>query len=260
MKKKTSLFVFIAILGLLMSIFICSASAAARGWYCVRAKNHERPICDADMSYITDLDGYYIGKAENEKVIYLTFDAGYENGNVEKILDVLKEKDVKGNFFILGNLIERNGELVCRMANEGHTVANHTYTHRDMTTCKTSEEFLSELTRLESAYEELTGLKMPKYYRPPEGKFDEKTMKYASDAGYKTIFWSFAYADWDNNAQPDQSTAKKKILDNIHCGAVMLLHPTSATNSAILGDIIDTLISDGYRFGSLDELTHDGKL
>lgn len=263
MKKKAMLgkrvsgkiSVFAVSLVLTASVLVVGVSAAARGWYCVRAKDHKRPVCDADMSYIADYGGYYIGREEDEKVVYLTFDAGYENGKVERVLDVLKSKGVRGSFFILGNLIERNGELVRRMADEGHIVANHTYSHRDMTKCSSAEEFVSELGRLEAAYRDLVGAEMPKYYRPPEGKFDEKTMKYASDAGYKTIFWSFAYADWDNDAQPSPSEAKKKILDNIHCGAVLLLHPTSATNAAILGDVIDTLISDGYRFGTLDELT-----
>lgn len=240
-------------------IFALAASAEeSLGWYCVRQKDHKQPKCDSNMQYIEEYDGYYIdhahGDACEEKVIYLTFDAGYENGNVEKILDTLKEENVPGAFFILGNLIERNGELVRRMADEGHIVANHTYSHGDMTKVN-ADSFNAELEKLSEAYKELTGKDMPRYFRPPEGKFSRSMMENAKNAGYKTIFWSFAYADWDNGKQPDCAYAKEKILSNIHNGAVLLLHPTSSTNAAVLGDVIKELKGQGYRFGTLDELT-----
>ena len=141
-----------------------------------------------------------------------------------------------------------------RMSEEGHTVGNHTSRHKDMTRIddiKTFEEELGELNRI---YEEVTGEKMSSYYRPPEGKFDERSLSYAKELGYKTVFWSFAYADWDNNNQPNADEAKKKIFDNIHNGAVILLHPTSATNAQILSDVIKELKKQGYRFGELSEL------
>ena len=241
-------------------IFALTASAAkGQNWYCVREKDHKQPKCDADMQYIEDYGGYYIdhshGDGDEDKVVYLTFDAGYENGNVEKILDAMKAEGVTGTFFVLGNLIEKNGDLVKRMVEEGHTVANHTFSHKNMTKVASYEEFLAELKRLESAYTALIGSEMPKYYRPPEGTFNEATMKYAHDAGYKTIFWSFAYADWDNGKQMSPERAMEKIMDNIHNGAVILLHPTSATNAAIMGEVIRSLKAQGYRFGSMDELT-----
>ena len=241
-------------------IFALSASAAkGQSWYCVRAKDNKQPRCDADMEYIEKFGGYYIdhthGDDAEEKVVYLTFDAGYENGNVAKILDQMKAEDVKGTFFVLGNLIEKNGDLIQRMLDEGHTVANHTYSHSNMTKVASYEDFCAELQRLEVAFRSLTGEDMPKYYRPPEGVFDEKTMKYAQDAGYKTIFWSFAYADWDNNHQMSPERAKAKIMENIHNGAVILLHPTSETNALIMGEVIRDLKAAGYRFGSMDELT-----
>ena len=254
--KKTVLAALTLILSVLC--FVSAVSAEAQGWYCVRNKEHKQPTLDAAQKYIEQLGGYYVDRkysdTSEEKVIYLTFDAGYENGNVEKILDVLKSEDVKGAFFILGNLVSRNTELVVRMADEGHTVCNHTSSHKDMTKVNTKEEFAAELASLETLYREHTGKEMAKYYRPPEGKYDEKTMRFANELGYKTIFWSLAYADWDNNNQPSSEKAKKIILDNIHNGAVILLHPTSATNAAILGDVIRTLKSEGYRFGELSEL------
>jgi peptidoglycan-N-acetylmuramic acid deacetylase len=158
-------------------------------------------------------------------------------------------------FFILKHLIESDKELVVRMANEGHTVCNHTARHKDMTKIQDPQEFYAELKALEDIFFENTGRHMPKYYRPPEGKFSLQNLMTANELGYKTIFWSFAYADWDNNHQMSNEAAKKKILSNIHNGAILLLHPTSATNAAILKDIINELKLQGYSFGTLDELT-----
>ncbi len=246
-------------LGVALLFALTAGAAKAQNWYCVRAKENKQPKCDADMQYVEYYGGYYIDHTHDdnndEKVVYLTFDAGYENGNVEKILDAMKAEDVTGTFFVLGNLIEKNGDLIKRMNAEGHTVANHTFSHKNMTKVGSYEDFCAELQRLEIAYKSLTGEDMPKYYRPPEGTFDETTMKYANDAGYKTIFWSFAYADWDNDKQMDPDRAKAKIMENIHNGAVILLHPTSATNAEIMGDVIRELKAAGYRFGSMDELT-----
>lgn len=243
----------------LIAIFPINAAAeSAKSWYCVRAKDHKQPVADADMRFIEDYNGYYVDKVHGDdcedKVIYLTFDAGYENGNVKKILDILNAEEVKGAFFILGNLIARNGDLVKQMADDGHVVANHTNKHRDMTTFESLEAFRAELEELERQYKALTGMDMPKYFRPPEGKFSKTSMQYANELGYKTIFWSFAYADWDNSNQMSPASALEKILANVHNGAVILLHPTSETNAAIMQDLIRTLKSQGYRFGTLDEL------
>lgn len=249
---------------LLFSFTILSVYAdGGQGWYCVRNKEHKQPIAPSELQYVEKYNGYYIdhkyGDDNEEKVIYLTFDAGYENGNVEKILDVMKQKDVHGAFFILGNLITKNTELVLRMANEGHLVCNHTDTHIDMTKKADKDSFRQELETLENKYRKYVGKDMSKYFRPPEGRFNEQMMKSADLLGYKTIFWSFAYADWDNNSQMSAESAKQKILDNIHNGAVILLHPTSKTNAQILGEVIDELRAQGYRFGTLDELTENGK-
>ncbi|MGM9642393.1 MAG: polysaccharide deacetylase family protein [Eubacteriales bacterium] len=211
----------------------------------------------SEFSFIRDYDGAWInssGRSEGKKTVYLTFDAGYENGNVAKILDVLKEKQVPAAFFILINLIESNPDLVKRMVNEGHTVCNHTAHHKDMTKITNINDFENELEGLNTAYKNLTGTEISKYYRPPEGKFTKSNLEFAKALGYKTVFWSFAYADWDNNCQPSEIYAKKKIMDNVHNGAVILLHPTSATNAAILGEIIDEMRIQGYEFGTLDEL------
>lgn len=251
---------------LLLSLFTLSPRVSAAyddmrpyNWYVQRKKDHSQPSADPNMKFIENMGGYYVDKnhsdpADTDRVLYLTFDAGYENGNVARILDTLREKDVKGAFFILGNMTERFPDLVMRMKNEGHTVCNHTYTHNDMSAVADEAEFAAELARMSDAYKNLTGEDMPKYYRPPQGRFCERNLKYAESLGYKTVFWSFAYADWDNNKQPSHESAMKKILDNTHNGAVILLHPTSKTNADILGALIDKWREDGYRFGTLDEL------
>ncbi len=243
-----------------MLLCIYATASGELHWYCKRNANHTQPVLDAELSFISDFGGVYVDKehpdTDQDKVVYLTFDAGYENGNVSKILDIMKQHEVTGAFFILGNLITRNPELVKRMSDEGHLVCNHTYTHKNITKI-TKQELCTEITRLENAYSELTGKQMAKFFRPPEGTFDKESLEYVYQSGYKTVLWSFAYADWDNQKQMSAQAAKKMIIDNLHNGEIMLLHPTSATNAAILGDVICELKQMGYRFGSLDELCLD---
>ncbi len=248
------------ILGIAILFAVAAAASSSENfnsWYCKRQKNHLRPPLDPQMTYIKDLGGFYIDEKvtddSDDKVVYLTFDAGYENGNVSRILDTLKEQEVPGAFFILGNLIEKNGDLIRRMIDEGHLVCNHTFEHKDITRLS-AEEIKNEINSLSESYEKLTGEEMPKFFRPPEGKFDRKSLETVNDMGYKTIFWSFAYADWDNSRQPSYEYARKKIIDNVHNGAVILLHPTSETNASILDSVICELREMGYRFGTLDEL------
>ncbi len=257
MKRTVAFAAWAVLLCLCVSGF--SMRVKAESWYFVRNKNNLQPIWGDDIGFIESLGGYYIDHAHGDKsgnkVVYLTFDAGYENGNVEKIVDVLKEKQVTGAFFVLDNLIRKNPELVIKMADNGNLVCNHTTNHPDMTTKATFEEFKSELETLENVYRETTGREISKYFRPPEGRYNRQVLEYANQMGYKTIFWSFAYEDWNNEKQMPVETAKKKILDNIHNGAIILLHPTSSTNACVIGDVIDELKAQGYEFGTLDELT-----
>ena len=232
-----------------------TCSEASYSWYVKRNKDHKQPEIDASMSFMKKYDAFYVDEnKKNDKVLYLTFDAGYENGNVEKIVDVLIDKNVPAAFFLLDNIIVKNTELVKRMAENNCVVCNHTRTHRDMSKVKSKEEFEKELSSLEKIYKDTTGYDMAKFYRPPEGKFSELNLQHAQELGYKTVFWSFAYADWDNDDQPSLDYAKKKILDNTHSGAIILLHPTSCTNAAILGDLIDEWRNMGYTFASIEDL------
>ncbi len=190
----------------------------------------------------------------DEKNIYLTFDAGYSTKNVEKILDVLKEENVSAAFFILPAIYKYTPEVAKRMTDEGHLVCNHTYSHKNVSNFS-FEEFQKELSLLETEYEKTTGNKMSKFFRPPEGAFSASTLEYCEKLGYKCVFWSFAYADWDNNAQKDPSWAKEKIISSAHCGEVMLLHPNSKTNADILRDVIKELKAQGFTFQSLEHLS-----
>ena len=190
---------------------------------------------------------------DGEKKLYLTFDAGYENGNIERILDTLDSENIKGAFFVLDHLIIKNTDLVKRMAEGGHYVCNHTKNHKNLAGAS-KEAIIADLTKLEDIYREYTGLEMAKYFRFPEGKYSEHALRCVNDMGYKTVFWSFAYADWDNSRQPTSETAIKKILENTHNGAIILLHPTSKTNADILPALIKEWRNMGYEFGTLDEL------
>lgn len=226
-------------------------------WYVKRNSTHTLPALESQFSFISQYDGYYgdTKAAESgEKVIYLTFDAGYENGNIERILNTLKKHNAPGAFFVLKNLVERNTELVKRMHDEGHLVCNHTMTHPDMTKLSDKARFDLQLSALNDLIREKCGFECAKFYRPPEGRFSEQNLQFAKELGYKTVFWSFAYADWDNNRQPSADDAIKKILDNAHPGEIMLLHPTSKTNADILDTVLSALEKDGYRFASLTEL------
>ena len=256
----------IAALLIVFSIFsacFCTINIAAEdsfSWYCKRTCDHAQPPLPEEFEFIYDYGGVYIDKVNSDplaktKKIYLTFDAGYENGNISKTLDVLKKNEVKGSFFILSNLIKTSPEIVIRMANEGHIVCNHTSNHKDMSKITDTESFNKEINELEQKYYELTGREVSKFFRPPEGKFNVRTLSMAKSAGYKTVFWSFAYADWDNNSQMSHEKAKEKILSNIHNGAILLLHPTSSTNAAILESVIIELKEQGYTFETLDNLS-----
>ena len=194
---------------------------------------------------------YYIGD-QTQKVIYLTFDCGYENGYMENILDALKQSDVKATFFLVGNYLETSPELVKRMVAEGHTVGNHSYHHPDMSSMDQAS-FEKELNTFEEKYKEVTGLSCCKYYRPPQGKYSEANLKMADKLGYKTFFWSLAYVDWYDNDQPTKEQAFEKLLGRIHPGAIVLLHATSKTNSEILQELIAKWKEMGYSFGELQD-------
>ena len=213
----------------------------------------EPPIGNADAASLRRYDAVYLGDT-NDKVLYLTFDAGYENGCTAQILDTLKAHNAKAAFFVVGNYLETAPELVQRMADEGHLVGNHTWHHYDMSRIAEEQAFSAELTRVEEKYRELTGQAMKKYYRPPQGVYSEENLRMAQALGYRTVFWSLAYVDWLQDDQPTAEEAFSKLLPRTHPGAIVLLHSTSATNAAILDDLLTRWEEAGYRFGSLEEI------
>ena len=250
------LVLFILLAVFLSGSLLSSFASEELHWYLKRCKGGVPPTFPAEASTIAEYDAYFIDKeaTEERKVLYLTFDAGYENGNIEKILDTLKAEEVPAAFFLLDNIILKNTDLVLRMADEGHLVCNHTKNHKNLSSAS-SEEIKKNLTALEKIYEEKTGRKMAKYFRFPEGCYSIDSLKCIKELGYKTVFWSFAYDDWDNNRQMSGEKAIKKVLDNTHNGAVMLFHPTSSTNAEIFPTLIREWKAMGYNFGTLDELT-----
>ena len=211
------------------------------------------PTGPAGTKQLAQYDAAYLGNTD-EKVIYLTFDSGYENGSTAKILDVLKKHNVPAAFFLVGNYIEKNADLVRRMVDEGHIVGNHTMHHFDMSKLSDKEAFAKELQDLETLFKETTGKDLPKYYRPPQGIYSQENLQMAKELGYKTVFWSLAYVDWRNDAQPTKEQAFAKLLPRIHNGAVVLLHSTSATNAEILDELLTKWEAAGYRFASIDSL------
>ncbi len=211
------------------------------------------PQGPASVSQLRKLDAAYIGNTE-EKVLYLTFDAGYENGCTQKILSILKKHNVPAAFFLVGHYIEQNKDLVRQMVADGHTVGNHTMHHPDMSKISQQTAFEKELTELENLYQSVVGQPMSKFYRPPQGTYSEENLKMAQAMGYKTVFWSLAYVDWNNNAQPSKETAFSKLLPRTHNGAVILLHSTSQTNAEILDELLTRWEEQGYRFGKIEEL------
>lgn len=213
----------------------------------------ETPQGPASQTQLKKQDAAYIGDT-TQKVLYLTFDAGYENGYTGEILDVLKKHDVPAAFFLVGNYLEKNPDLVRRMVKEGHTVGNHTMHHPDMSKISDLNAFSKELKDLETLYTDVTDEELPKYYRPPQGIYSEDNLKMAQQLGYKTVFWSLAYMDWDNSNQPTAQYALDKLLTRTHNGAVILLHSTSKTNAEILDELLTKWEAEGYTFAPIDRL------
>lgn len=227
--------------------------ASAADWGLSFQTEGEAPIGNATAEDLAQYGAYYLGDT-SEKVIYLTFDCGYENGYTEPILDALKKHNAPAAFFVVGNMVETAPDIIRRMAAEGHIVGNHTYHHPDMSAISDQASFQEELASLESLYRETTGQELSKFYRPPQGKYSEENLQQAQALGYTTVFWSLAYVDWYVDDQPTAKAAYAKLLPRIHDGAIVLLHSTSATNAAILDELLTKWEDMGYRFASLEEL------
>ena len=212
-----------------------------------------QPTGNATPEELKQYDAYFIGSPD-KKVLYLTFDCGYENGNTGAILDALKKHNAPATFFVVGHYVESAPDMVKRMIEEGHTVGNHTYHHPDMSAISSLSAFQKEMDDVANAFKELTGQEMSMYYRPPQGKYSTNNLNMAKQLGYSTFFWSLAYVDWNVDKQPSHEEALKKLTGRVHPGAVVLLHNTSKTNGEILDELLTKWEEMGYTFGTLEEL------
>jgi len=226
-------------------------SSEKLGWGIKRNNNHEQPdVGENNRKVLEDNNGICLGNSEKNS-IYLTFDNGYEAGYTSQILATLKENQVKATFFVTAHYVNTQPELVKQMIEEGHIVGNHTVNHKSMPGL-TEQEIKKEVMELHQVIYEKFGYEM-KYIRPPMGEFSENTLNITNKLGYQTVMWSFAYEDWNEDKQPDEEVAKKKILENLHNGEIMLLHGNSKTNTNILDSVIKDSKNKGYEFKSLDE-------
>lgn len=228
-------------------------SSAEGNWGLSFQEDGKTPVGNATMTELAEYDAYY-AQDTTDKVIYLTFDAGYENGNTAPILDALKKHNTPATFFVVGTFVKENPDLVRRMNEEGHIVGNHTYSHPDMSKIADKESFQNELKQVEDLYEQTVGSPMTHFYRPPQGKYSTSNLAMAKELGYKTFFWSLAYVDWYQDNQPTKDEAFDKLLKRIHPGAIVLLHSTSSTNAQILDELLTKWEELGYEFRALDEL------
>ena len=231
-----------------------SASAQSASWGLSFQEEGKRPAGNATINDLKQYNAYYASDTD-EKILYLTFDAGYENGNTPAILDALKKHQAPAVFFAVGNFIKDNPDLIKRMITEGHIVGNHTMTHPDMSQISSMESFQKELEGVEELYTSVTGEPMTKFYRPPRGVYSTENLSMAKELGYSTFFWSLAYVDWIQDQQPSKEEAFQKLIPRIHPGAIVLLHNTSSTNAAILDELLTRWEEMGYQFHSIKELT-----
>ncbi|MBQ8683095.1 MAG: polysaccharide deacetylase family protein [Clostridia bacterium] len=233
-----------------------TVNAAGNNWGLSFQREGQPPVANATAEALSAYDAYYVGDT-TQKRLYLTFDAGYENGYTAAILDALKKHNAPATFFVVGHYLETAPELIQRMVAEGHTVGNHTYHHPDMSGIADETVFRQELELVEVKYKEVTGKDLPALYRPPQGKYSQQNLAMAKAAGYNTFFWSLAYVDWYVDKQPTHEQAFNKLLGRVHNGAVVLLHSTSKTNAEILDELLTKWEEMGYSFGSLAELCNN---
>lgn len=224
---------------------------AVKSWYYTPNDGHQPPAVPASAKTLLDrYRGRYLGP--DRKLVYLTFDAGYENGQTARILDALARNGVHATFFVTESYVRANPGLVRRMVREGHVVGNHSATHPSMPSlARDPDAFARELTRVEEAFFETTGARLARVFRPPKGEYSALSLYRTAALGYESVFWSFAHRDWITDDQPPVETTVRRILDGSHPGAIYLLHAVSSSNADALDDAIAGLRKQGYGFGTL---------
>lgn len=231
---------------------VTGLSMESENWGLGFGKEGQKPTGNVTAAELAKYNAYFMAEGD-EKVLYLTFDCGYENGNTEPILDALKAHNAPATFFVVGHFLESAPEIVERMVAEGHTVGNHTYHHPDMSQISDQASFQKEMDDVAAKYKELTGEDMAMYYRPPQGKYSQANLQMAKDMGYSTFFWSLAYVDWNQDDQPSHEEAFEKLTKRVHPGAIVLLHSTSKTNGEILDELLTKWEEMGYSFRPLSD-------
>ena len=237
--------IFVVILTVFLSTILIKETFAY-GFGLKKNNNHTQPDIGIYKSILEKNNSIYLG-SKDDKIVYLTFDCGYENGHTKTILDVLKEENINATFFITGHYINSASDLVIRMKNEGHVIANHSNKHKDITKLNESE-IAKEINELEVMYHNLTGSYLTKFYRPPAGNFDDKSLSVINKLGYKTMFWSLAYPDWNHNNSVEYTV--REVMSNVHNGAIILMHAVSESNALALKSIVSNLKSEGYAISS----------
>lgn len=235
-----------------VGFFIGQSSSFAYGWGYKKGSNNQAPEVGKYGEILKEHGGYYLDDS-SEKNIYLTFDNGYEAGYTEDILDVLQEEDVPATFFVTGHYVKSAADIVKRIADEGHIVGNHSYHHHDFTKL-TKEEYRKELIDLDKEVEAVTRIEKLQYVRPPRGVFNEQTIEWANEFGYTHVFWSLAFVDWHSDQKKGWQSAYQQVIDQMHPGAIILLHTVNEDNSLALSHLIKELKEQGYTFKSLDDL------
>ncbi len=255
MHKKQLIYKIFILCSLVLSLFTFTIGVNAKGFGYRKNNNHLTPDIGSYKQEIDGTNSYYVGNT-NEKVLYLTFDCGYDNGNLISILDTLEEKNVPSTFFVTGDFVKRFPDLLRLIVSKGHTVGNHTYGHKNITKLS-SEEIKEEVAKLEKAYEEVTNEKISLYFRPPEGEFDKRSLTEIKNLGYHTFFWSIAYADWDTKNQKGKDHGFNEVCKQFHNGGIILLHTVSSDNKDCLGMIIDEARKQGYEFKTLATIVNE---
>ncbi len=235
---------------------VTEISSESENWGLGFGKEGQKPVGNATAAELKQYNAYFMAEGE-EKVLYLTFDCGYENGNTEAILDALKAHSAPATFFVVGHFLESAPDIVKRMAEEGHTVGNHTYHHPDMSRISSRDDFQKEMDSVVEKYHEITGKDLAMYYRPPQGKYSKANLQMAKDMGYSTFFWSLAYVDWNQDDQPSHEEAIEKLTKRVHPGAIVLLHSTSKTNGEIMDELLTKWEEMGYTFRPLSDFVEN---
>lgn len=250
-------FTLISLFTVLLSMTYCVTTAHGYGWGFKKSEDHQVPDVGKYKEILGDYGIYH--DETNEKILYLTFDNGYEEGYTKQVLQVLREEKVPATFFVTGHYVTREPELVQQMVNEGHIIGNHSYHHPDFTKLS-KDDVKEEIKSLEMAVANISDQKEMKYLRPPRGTFNEQTLRWAEEFGYIHVFWSLAFKDWETNNQKGSQYAYNQIMSQLHPGAILLLHTVSEDNAKALKKTIQAAKKQGYIFKSLDDLMLRKKL